>query len=84
MGGGDGIATQDTEQVTQPRRDGSGGYPTEMRRKWWRRNVKLCEMLGDVGEIVYFCGDFYNKAKTKKNYEESYSVGGGCCHDLRL
>jgi hypothetical protein len=37
-----------------------------MRRKWWRRNVKLCEMLGGVGGIIYFCGDFYNKAKTKK------------------
>ena len=24
--------------------------------------IKLCEMLGDVGGIVYFCGEFYNKA----------------------
>jgi hypothetical protein len=36
-------------------------------------------MLGDVGGIVYFCGEFYNKAKTK-NYEKI--VIDGLCRGL--
>lgn len=46
--GGDAIAMQETQQYGPP----------EIRREGWLRNVKLCEMLGGVGGIIYFCIEF--------------------------